>query len=409
VKNALHHPGLDGLARDAFPVFLDHPTTIYFDSASTTQKPAAVIQAVDTYHRRAVNIGRGSYPWATEVYGSVEAIRENTAIFLHAHTPAEVVFTAGATASLNTICLSWGLTHLRDGDEVLVCRDDHKSTVLPWLHLQQILHQFGIALKIGFYGTDKTGNIDQYDLLTRVTTSTRLVALTHLHNVYGTLNNIAAIRSQLPTSIALAVDASQSIGHIDIDVQQLGVDFLSFSGHKMFASTGIGVLWVHQKWHSSLRPSIVGGGSLFHAEDALAARLPMLLEAGTQNIAGILSLGAALTFVQSIGVETIHAYLSTLTHYLIAQLKTCNDLIFVPPQRFEASEQMYGVVSFRFDGLSCNELGSYLEQQHIYVRTGDHCMAASGTYEDSLRVSLHVYNTRDEIDRFLKVLHAFLG
>lgn len=412
-QNVFSHPTLDGLARGAFPVFLDHPTTIYFDSAATTQKPSLVIQVVNEYHRRAVNIGRGTYPWAAEVYEHVEAIRENVASFLHAHSPTEVVFTAGATASLNTICLSWGLMNLKDGDEVLLCADDHKSSTLPWLHLKQTLRQFGIALKIVFYGTDETGKIDIYDLLSKVTERTRLVTLTHMHNVYGNLNDIAAIRTVLPDSILLSLDASQSVGHLDIDAQQLGVDFLSFSGHKMFASTGIGVLWVDQKWHSSLRPSIVGGGSGSHpfhseTEDFLSEGMPDLLEAGTQNIAGILSLGAATTFLQSIGIETIHTYLSALTGYLVSQLQTLDHLTFVPPQRFQRSEQAYGVVSFRFDGLSSNELGSYLEQQHIFVRTGDHCMSVPGENEDSLRVSLHLYNTRDEIDHFIQVLQHFL-
>nr|MBA2677773.1 aminotransferase class V-fold PLP-dependent enzyme [Ktedonobacteraceae bacterium] len=337
-----------GLARDAFPVFLDHPTTIYFDSAATTQKPSVVIQAVNDYHRRSVNIGRGTYPWANEVYEQVQMIREHVAQFLHAHSPTEIVFTAGATDSLNMICLSWGLTNVKDGDEFLLCADDHKSSTLPWLHLRQTLRHYGVALKIIFYGTDETGKIDTYDLLSKVTRRTRLVGLTHMHNVYGNLNDIAMIRAQLPDSILLALDASQSVGHLNVDVQQLGVDFLSFSGHKMFGSTGIGVLWVDQKWHAHLRPVLVGGGNdsrPFQAETEENAPevMPDLLEAGTQNIAGILSLGAALTFLQSVGLEAIHTYLSALTTYLVSQLQMFDHLMFVPPQRFQRSEHGYGV------------------------------------------------------------------
>ncbi len=303
------HLALDGLARDAFPVFLDHPTTIYFDSAATTQKPLTIIDAVNAYQRRAVNIGRGGYPWALEVYEQVQVVRENIARFLHAHSSAEVVFTSGATDSFNRICLAWGLANLQDGDEVLLCANDHKSCTLPWLNLKRMLQRFGIALKILFYDVDETGRIDHYDLLSKVTVRTRLVALTHINNVYGNLNDIAAIRALLPHPILLALDASQSVGHIDVNVQQLGVDFLAFSGHKMFASTGIGVLWVDQRWHSQLRPSMVGGGSgssSIQAEDFVSAGMPDLLEAGTQNIAGILSLGAATTFLQTIRIEAIH-------------------------------------------------------------------------------------------------------
>jgi cysteine desulfurase/selenocysteine lyase len=406
------HLALNGLARDAFPVFLDHPSTIYFDSAATTQKPTTVIQAVNAYQRRAVNIGRGDYPWAQEVYEQVQAVRENIAHFLHAHSSAEVVFTSGATDSFNRICLSWGLANLQDGDEVLLCANDHKSCTLPWLNLKRIFQRFGIALKILFYGVDETGRIDHYDLLSKITARTRLVALTHINNVYGNLNDIAAIRAMLPHDILLALDASQSIGHIDVNVQELGVDFLAFSGHKMFASTGIGVLWVKQKRHSQLRPSIVGGGSgssSIHVEDFVSAGMPDLLEAGTQNIAGILSLGAATTFLQSLGMETIHTYISALATYLVTQLQSLDHLTFVPPKRFQDSEHVYGLVSFRFEGLSSKEVGCFLEQHHIFVRTGDHCMSVPGESEDSLRVSLHLYNTRDEIDRLLQVLRHLLG
>jgi cysteine desulfurase / selenocysteine lyase len=277
-----------------------------------------------------------------------------------------------------------------------------------------MLQRFGITLKLLFYGVDETGSIDHYDLLSKITVRTRLVALTHINNVYGSLNDIAAIRAMLPHPILLALDASQSIGHIDVNVQQLGVDFLAFSGHKMFASTGIGVLWVDQKWHSQLRPSLVGGGSgssSIHAEtqDFVFAGMPDLLEAGTQNIAGILSLGAATAFLQSIGMEAIHTYISALTTYLVTQLQSFDHLTFVPPKRFQRSEHAYGLVSFRFEGLSSNEVGSFLEQHHIFVRTGDHCMSAPGESKDSLRISLHLYNTRDEIDRLLQALHNLLG
>jgi cysteine desulfurase / selenocysteine lyase len=342
-QSALSHPTLNGLARDAFPVFLDHPTTIYFDSAATTQKPASVIQVVNDYHRQAVNIDRGSYAWAGEVSEQVQAVRENMAHFLHAHSSSEVVFTAGATDSFNRICLSWGLSNLHDGDEVLLCTHDHKSSTLPWLNLKRMLQQFGMTLKILFYGVDDSGCIDHYDLLSKVTVRTRLVVLTHINNVYGNLNDIAAIRARLPRPILLALDASQSIGHIDVNVQQLGVDFLAFSGHKMFASTGIGVLWIDQTWHRQLRPSLVGGGSgsssiHVETEDFLSEDMPDLLEAGTPNIAGILSLGAAMAFLQSIGMETIHAYLSALTTYLVTQLQTIDHLTFVPRQRFHGGK-----------------------------------------------------------------------
>lgn len=405
---------LNGLARDAFPVFQAHPDIIYLDSGATAQKPATVLQAVDDYHKKSVNIGRGNYSWSADAYEQVQRIRQNIGHFIHANSPAEVVFTAGATAGFNIICSSWGLANLQAGDEILVCSVDHKSSTLPWVNLKHLLQQFGISIKILFYGIDETGKIDIDELVSRVTDRTRVIELTHINNVYGNLNDIAAIRARVPGSVLLALDASQSIGHVNVDVQQLGVDFLAYSGHKMFASTGIGVLWIHQKLHDQLRPSAVGGGNgsgslLLTTDDFNSAMMPDLLEAGTQNIAGILSLGAATEFIQSINIETIHAYLTDLTIYLVEQLQTIQQIEFVPDTRFQNLEEAYGIVSMRFGGLSSSEVGSILEQSNIFVRTGDHCMSRIGASDDSLRVSLHIYNTKHEIDLLVKVLRDLLG
>jgi len=404
---------LNGLARNDFPVFRDHATAIYFDSSATTQKPSIVIKAVDAYHNRAVNVGRGDYTWSAEVFQQVQWVRAAVADFIHAHSPYEVVFTTGATDSLNKICLAWGLSNLKDADEILVCADDHKSCTLPWLNLRNILQQFGITVKIIFYGVDETGKIDLYDLHSKLTAKTRVVALTHINNVYGYLNDIAEIRALLPERVVVSLDASQSIGHVDVNVQQLGVDVLSFSGHKMFASTGIGVLWVHQRLHSQLRPAYVGGGSGSSTIDLItgdfvAESMPDLLEAGTLNVAGIVSLGAAITFVTSLGIETIHHYVSDLTAYLISGLQSFEHVTFVPSKRSQGPLALSGIISLRFQGLFSAEVGDYLDQHNIFVRTGNHCMSAPGSaVEDTLRISLHLYNNAAEVDRFLEVLNTF--
>ena len=405
---------LEGLAREAFPVFQTHPGIIYFDSGATAQKPSAVIQAMDDYHKKSVNIGRGNYSWSAEAYDQVQRIRQNIGHFIHANSPAEVVFTAGATAGFNTICSSWGMSNLQSGDEILVCAVDHKSSTLPWVNLKYLLQQFGISINVLFYGIDETGKIDRDELVSKVSDRTRLIGLTHINNVYGNLNEIAAIRAQVPDSVLLALDASQSIGHVNVDVQQLGVDFLAYSGHKMFASTGIGVLWIHQKLHDQLRPAAVGGGNgssslQLTTDDFHSAMMPDLLEAGTQNIAGIISLGAATDFVQALGIEAIHTYLTELTIYLVEQLQTVRQIEFVPATRFQHLEEAYGIVSMRFGALSSSEVGSILAQSNIFVRTGDHCMSRIGASDDSLRVSLHIYNTRHEVDRLIEVLRDLLG
>lgn len=399
-----------------FPALDDQPKLIYLDSASTTQKPRCVLEGMtEYYHRYCANAGRGNYGWAQKVTDSISNVREKIAAFLHARDASEIVFTSGATAGINTIVYAWGLHNLQSGDEILYCPDDHKANVLPWLHLQTLLQRFGTSIQLTPYSITSSGEIDYQGLCAKVSSKTRLIALTHIHNVFGALNDIARIRANVGKDIVLALDASQSVGHLAVDVQKLGIDFLTFSGHKMFAAPGTGVLWIHTRMHDQLSPFLVGG----EQEIALPStpsethfhtyQMPHLLEAGTLNIAGIISLGSAVDFINDITLTTIERHGRKLTQRLLRQLQQLPETIFLPGIAYSKHPQGYGILAFQLEGYTASELGFILSSQNIFVRVGTHCTRGHATQEDSVRISIHIYNTEEEIDNCIAVFQELMG
>lgn len=397
-----------------FPNLCQHPDVVYLDSAATTQKPDQVIAAVNEYHSTATaNSGRGNYGWANQVTQKIGEVREKVARFLHAHAADEVVFTAGATDSLHTVLYAWAFHHLADGDEILYSPLDHASNVLPWIHLQGLLARAQIQIKLISYPLEAAGCADIAGLAALITPKTKLITLTHIHNVFGAKTLIETLQTPYRDQIAIVLDASQSIGHIPVDVQNLGVDFVAFSGHKLFASTGVGVLWVHKRRFAQLHPYRLGGGtgdfvdlSWLHLKPDAP---PAHLEAGTLNLAGILSLGAALDFIGEIGLSNITDHVLNLTRYLIDQLKQLPHIDFLPGVAAYGCAIGYGIVAFRIEGMAASDVGFILDAHNIYVRTGNHCIYGNANYADSIRVSLQLYNTRADVDRLVAVLTEITG
>jgi len=383
--------------KSKFPFFTTNPDIIYFDNASTTQKPQVVIDAINDYFSKyCANAGRGIYTTANKVTRKIEEVREKVKTFINANLADEIVFTSGTTASLNTIAYSWGLHNLQDEDEVLVCFEDHDSNVLPWIFLKETLAVFGKKINVVPFKNTSAGDASTDDILSKVTVKTRIIALTHIHNVYGMETDVLELKKQLPDKILLSLDAAQSISHIPVNVQELGIDFLSFSGHKMFASTGIGVLWINKRIHNQIHPFLVGGGT--------EKKLPFLLEGGTHNISGIISLGSAIDFINEFGLDTVQQKMLDLSQYLLAQLKKLEKVEFLPGIAFSKCALGYGIVSFNISGISSNEVGFILNENNIYVRTGSHCTGDGNKINDSVRVSMHVYNTKEEIDKLLSIV-----
>lgn len=394
--------------RGLFPA-LTESTEVYLDSAATTQKPLPVIDTIHRYHRtRTANAGRGTYPWASTLTAQLARIRDRTAAFIGAAHPDEVVFTGGATAALNAVALSWGLANLAAGDEILYNPRDHASNVLPWHHLRDLLARFGRRIELVPYRSTELGEADTADILAKLTPRTRLITTSHLHHVFGGLTTLEELRGRLDPGVLLCFDCSQSGGHLPVDVSELGADFAVFAAHKMFGSPGTGILYCHRRIHDQLIPFLPGGNSgvQLSATGPVATGMPDLLEGGTQNIPGILALGSALEVLESLDISAIAAHNRELTLRLIGGLRPIAGLEFLPGPANAPCEVGYGIVSFTLTGISATDLGFVLSELGFLVRTGLHCVpgdpADDPSDADSVRVSTHIYNTPDEIDRFTK-------
>ncbi|QQR60013.1 MAG: aminotransferase class V-fold PLP-dependent enzyme [Candidatus Melainabacteria bacterium] len=379
-----------------FPIFKERPGYLFFDNASTTQKPKTVIDCLGNFYRRdCANAGRASYQMSTNLASAIENARARVSSFIGAKS-GEVAFTSGATQSLNMVALGWGLKNLKDGDEILLCPDDHKSTVLPWYNLQDLLASFGIRIYIKTIPLHHEGDYDLSAIDALLSDKTRLLAMTHVHHLYGLDMEVDLVRKIVGDKVLISLDASQSVGHRRVDLGTLPVDFLSFSGHKMFASNAVGVLWTKPSIEASMHPVIAGGGSL--------------KETGTQNIPAILSMVPAIDFIESIGIDAISERLSDLTRHLYFSLRqSVSGLEFSPGVDRCGCHRGFGIVSFRHESVSSSDIAFLLDSENIMVRSGDHCLGRKLQGDDYLRVSLHVYNTKDEIDRLVCVLASNLA
>jgi cysteine desulfurase / selenocysteine lyase len=391
------------LAREQFDALAASPGIVYLDSAATTQKPRRVIDAVTAHLTgEAANPGRGAYPWSTRAERTVAEVRERTARFIAAEGSDEIVFTAGATAGLNAVALSWGLANLGDGDEILFSPLDHSSNVYPWLNVRQVLARLGRRVTLVPYAVTAAGEADTADILAKVSPRTRLVTATHVHNVFGSMTTLEELGGRLGSAVRLCLDCSQSVGHVPVDMTRLGCDFAVFSGHKMFGIPGTGVAYFRRRVHPELAPFLPGGGTDVRlAGGALRElRMPEGMEGGTPGLTGIIALGAAMDFIDDLGIERIAAHGQALTRFLVDRLREVPGLRLLPGVAWSASPAGYGIVSFTVDGVRSDDLGFALSSKGFYVRTGSHCLAAGSGYEDSVRVSVHVYNSGQELARF---------
>ena len=403
-----HHPEtIPALAREQFPALAASPEVAYFDSAATTQKPRQVIDAVAAALAvQTANPGRGGYPWSSRGALRIAGIRERTARFIGASGPEEIVFTPGATAGLNAVALSWGLANLADGDEILYSPNDHSSNVYPWWHLRQVLAGFGRTITLVPYAVNLVGEADAADIAAKVSPRTRLITVTHVHNVFGSLTTLEELKGRLGPSVRLCFDCSQSVGHVPVDVAELGCDFAVFSGHKMFGVAGTGVLYARRRVHQELAPFLPGGGSGVRLAGGRLGelRMPEGLEGGTPDLAGILALGAAMDFIDGIGIESIAAHNRALTRFLVERLRELPRLTLLPGVAWASCPVGYGIVSFRVDGMRSDDVGFVLSSRGFYVRTGSHCIPSGGKHSDSIRVSIHLYNAGYELEHFTSFL-----
>ena len=396
---------VDAIRRD-FPIFLrtirDGKRLIYLDSGATSQKPQSVIDAeVDFYRFHNAAAHRGAHQLAEEATELFEESRETVASFLGAK-PQEIVFTKGATESLNL--LAYAFSNAEPGSRfaigaehsIVVSEMEHHANLIPW---QQLAKRSGAELT--WFGVTPDGRLDQSNIDSLITKKTKIVALTQQSNVLGTINDLDAIISKAHAVGAIViVDACQSIPHLPVDVTKLGADFLTFSGHKALGPTGVGVLWGRYDLLNELPPFLFGGSMIENVTmtDATWAEAPRKFEAGVPNMAQVVGLGAGLKYLQAIGMNEIHEHETALTTYLLGELKKIEGVNVVGPQDVG---QRGGLVSFTVTGIHPHDLGQYLDSLGIAVRTGHHCawpLTRALGVPATTRASLYLYNDRADLD-----------
>ena len=374
---------------------------IYLDNANTSQKPLAVIEAVDRFYRYTnANVARAVHALGEEATTAYEATRDKLVRFINAPSRDEIVFTSGTTQAINLVAYSYALPRLKPGDAILVTQMEHHANIVPW---QLVCARSGATLKVA--PITESGELVVERFIELLTADVKLAAVTHVSNVLGTINPIAGLaRECRKRGIPLLVDGSQAAPHLRIDVRALGCDFYALTGHKLFGPTGTGMLWARRE-HLDAMPPFFGGGEMIREvrfEGTTFADPPHKFEAGTPNIAGFVGLGAALDYVESLGFERMAARENELlTHALEAMRK-------VPGLRIigEARERV-PVIAFLIDGVHAHDLATLLDHEGIAVRSGHHCahplMQFYGVAA-TLRASLAFYNTQAEIDAFVAAI-----
>lgn len=385
--------------RQDFPLLRENPI-VYLDSAATAQRPDVVIEAeMEFYRNYNANPLRGLYSLGIEATDRYEEARECVAKFIHAASAKEIIFTRNATESLNLVAYSYGLSHLQKGDEIVVSILEHHSNQLPW---RMVAEKTGAVVK--YLECDRQGHISDADLQAAFSEKTKLVAVTQVSNVLGIRTPIEKIVALARKSGAVVVlDAAQSTPHMEVDVQKLGVDFLAFSGHKLMAPMGIGVLYGRKKLLSEMPPFLTGGEMIqtVTRDKVVYAELPHKFEAGTVNGAGAWALAAAIRYLQEVGYEQIQKQELLLTTQLMDGLKK---VLHVQIQGSPDPKEHCGIVSFTIDGVHPHDVSSILDADGIAVRAGHHCaqplMQQIGVMSTT-RASMYFYNTEEDIEKLL--------
>lgn len=386
--------------REDFTILKD-TKMVYFDNGATTLKPDFVREAIDEYYNKyTANIHRGDYTNSLKVSELYEECRDEIREFINAKYNAEIVFTAGTTQALNDIAFGYFKHHLKAGDEILITESEHASNVLPWFVLQK---EMGVVVK--YIPLNEKNEVDIVNLESVISDKTRVVSIAHITNVIGDVRDIKKISQVCHRhNILLVVDAAQSIAHEKIDVQDMDIDFLGFSGHKMYGPTGIGVLYGKFELLKDLVPLEYGGGmnAIFNKDGYMELKdLPDRLEAGTPNIEGVIGLSACIKYIKKIGLDNIKKYEHDLRKYLISELSKL-DYITIYNKDNDGT-----IVAFNIKGVFSQDTAIYLDKYNICVRAGNHCakiLKDVFNIANTCRISLSFYNTREEVDLLINVL-----
>ena len=369
----------------------------------TTQKPIQVINAVEEFYQRYnANPHRGAYSLSVEATEQYENTRTKIAKFINAKHREEIIFSKNATESLNLIAYSYGLDNLKKDDEVVISIMEHHSNLVPW---QKMTKQTGS--KLNYMYINENYEIPDEEIENKITDKTKIVGITHVSNVLGTINNVKKVIKYAHKKGAIViVDASQSIPHMKIDVQDLDADFLVFSGHKMLAPLGIGVLYGKREILNKMTPFLMGGDMIeyVYEQDTTFATLPNKFEAGTQNVEGVIGLGAAIDYIENLGYDKIQEIENEVTSYARQELSKLNYLtLYTTPNEKNHSS----VISFNIKGVHPHDVASILDSEGVCVRSGNHCAQPLMRFlgiDSTCRASFYIYNTKDDVDKLVKAL-----
>ena len=390
--------------REDFPILLrtmNGKPLIYFDNGATTQKPKKVIDAIVKYYTlQNANIHRGVHRMSQDATSEYENARITVQKHIGAKYEHEIIFTGGTTDSINLLASAFGKKYVNAGDEIVVSEMEHHSNILPW---QQLCEEKNANLKVIPMTDSGELRMDEYKKL--LTAKTKLVAITHVSNTLGTVNPVKEmIAIAHSKNIPVLVDGAQAIPHMKVDVQDLDADFYCFSGHKVYAPTGVGILYGKEEWLKKLPNYQVGGGTIktVSFDKTEYAESPLRFEAGTPNIEGGIGLAVALDYITELGLENIAAYEDELLAYATEKLSAIENLRIIGTAKEKAS-----VISFVIDGIHPLDIGMLLDAQGIAVRTGHHCtqpLVAHYQIPGTVRASFSFYNTKEEIDIFVNAI-----
>ena len=384
-----------------FPIFSDNKL-VYLDSASTSQKPISVINGIkNVYENYNANVHRALYKLGSQSTEMFESARASIAQFINAASSKEIIFTSGTTESINLLAYTLG-TQLEKNDEILISQMEHHANLVPW----QLLAKRSEA-KLKYLPLTKSGELDLSQPEKYFTQKTKIVSITHMSNVLGTINPIAKI-SKITKSIGATfiVDGAQSVSHLPVNVQELGCDFLAFSGHKMLGPTGIGILWGNLEILESLPPFMAGGEMIetVSMESSTWNKVPYKFEAGTPNFVQAIGLGIAVEYLTNIGMKEVQDHEKKLTHYALARLGKISGLYI-----HGTPEKRGGVISFNLNKIHPQDLAQFLNEDNICIRVGHHCaqpLLKMLGETSTARISFYVYNDSSDIDKLCNSIES---
>ncbi len=386
-----------------FPIFENKDIT-YLDSGATTQKPTSVLEAIEKFYKNEnANPHRGAYGLSIEATEIYENTRDKIAKFINAKHREEIIFSKNASESLNLIAYSYGLDNLKKDDEIVLSIMEHHSNLVPWQMVAKKTES-----KLNYMYINDNFEISDEEIETKITDKTKIVGITHVSNVLGTINNIEKIIKYAHKKGAIVVvDGSQSIPHMEIDVQKLDADFFVFSGHKMLAPLGIGILYGKREILNKMNPFLMGGDMIeyVYEQETTFAPLPNKFEAGTQNVEGVIGLGAAIDYIKNIGYNKIQEIEKEVTSYARQELSKLEYLtLYLTPNE----EKHSSVISFNIKGVHPHDVASILDSENVCVRSGNHCaqpLLRSMGIDSTCRASFYIYNTKEDVDKLVIALN----